>query len=211
MMENQEKTNEATKETKVEETKAELYAALAKAQETMSNAKFNKTNPHFRNNYADLASIMDACRKPLSKNGLCILQIIKTDETGQMHLITRLAHSSGQFIESSFILRAEKNTIQGLGSAITYAKRYSLSSLLGVVADDDDDAEIASKEEAQFITPEQVKELSTQFTKLKNGDRAIVIKAIGTGNLSLIKADKYESVCKLIENTVKRRNEENNG
>ena len=190
---------------------AKLYAALAKAQGEMGSAKFNKVNPHFRNKYADLSSIMDTCKKPLSDNGLSILQIIKTDDKGQMFLITRLAHSSGQYIESSFVLKTEKNTIQGLGSALTYAKRYSLSSLLGIVADADDDGEIAAKEEKSCITAEQVQELSKKLSELKNGDRVSVIKAIGTGNLNEIKADRYESVCKLINNTIKRTNGETNG
>jgi len=190
---------------------AKLYSALAKAQGEMGSAKFNKVNPHFRNNYASLSSIMDTCKKPLSDNGLSILQIIKTDDKGQMFLITRLAHSSGQFIESSFGLKAEKNTIQGLGSALTYAKRYSLSSLLGIVADDDDDGNVAAKEESKYITSEQVQELSKKLTGLKNGDRASVIKAMGTGNLNEIKADKFEPVCRLIDNAIKRTNGENNG
>lgn len=191
-----------------EETNSKLYEALAKAQGAMGNAKFNKVNPHFRNKYADLSSIMDVCKKPLSENGLSILQIIKTDGEGKMYLVTRLAHTSGQFIESSFILRSEKNTIQGLGSALTYARRYSLSALLGIVADEDDDGEVASKEEAKFITAEQVQELSKKLSSLNNGERANIIKAIGTGNLNDIKVDKYNSICKLIASTVKRTNGE---
>ena len=185
-----------------------LYEALAKAQGEMGNAKFNKVNPHFRNKYADLSSIMDACKKPLNDNGLSILQIIQSDASGQMYLITRLAHVSGEFIEGSFFLRTEKNTIQGLGSALTYARRYCLSALLGIVADSDDDGEAASKEEVNYITSVQAKELSTKLSLLKNGDRASIIKAIGTGNLNEVKAAKYNSILTLIDNTIKRTNGE---
>lgn len=183
---------------------SKLYEALAKAQGEMGNAKFNKMNPHFKNKYADLSSIMDVCKKPLSDNGLSILQIIKTCEEGKMYLITRLAHSSGQYIESSFVLKNERNTIQGLGSSITYARRYSLSAMLGIVADEDDDGEAAVKENDKFIDNVQVATLSKKINELSSEDKIMVVKAIGEKKLSDIKKDKYKNILKLIESTVKK-------
>ena len=183
-----------------------LYEALINAQSEIDFAKLNKVNPHFKNKYADLASIMDACKVALINNELCILQIITTDDKGQMFLVTRLAHISGEFIESKFALRSEKNTIQGLGSTITYARRYSLSSMLGIVADEDDDCEIAMKEQEALITPVQAQELAKKLASLRNGDRADVIKAIGTSNIKDIKASKYDSVCKYVDSVIKRTN-----
>lgn len=77
----------------------ELVSALSKAQSKMKPATFNKVNPHFRSRYADFTSCMDACREPLSENGLCIMQCIDSisDKTT---LVTMLAHSSGQWIKS---------------------------------------------------------------------------------------------------------------
>jgi hypothetical protein len=115
----------------------EIAAALAKAQSTMRNAVLNRTNPHFRSKYADLASIFDAVREPLSANGIAITQTIDAHV-----LTTMLMHTSGQWLGSQMDL-PETSKPQELGSALTYYRRYSLAGLVGIGADDDDDAEAA--------------------------------------------------------------------
>lgn len=122
----------------------ELVAALAKAQGAMKPAVFNRINPHYKNRYADFTSCMDACRGPLSENGLAIVQYCQTID-GKLNLVTKLAHISGQWMESEFPIIASKMDSQGIGSAMTYAKRYSLCGMIGVVADEegDDDGEAA--------------------------------------------------------------------
>ena len=122
----------------------ELATALSKAQGTMKPAVFNKKNPHYKNEYADFSSCMDACRGPLSANGLAIIQYCETTD-GKLNLITMLAHTSGQWIKSEFPLISAKMDSQGIGSAMTYAKRYSLCGMVGIVADADadDDGEAA--------------------------------------------------------------------
>ena len=117
----------------------ELAAALAQAQGMMGNAVMNRINPHFKSKYADLAAIFDASRKPLSANGLAIVQTI---ENGVLH--TRLLHTSGQWIASEHPLPMSGRP-QEIGSALTYARRYSLSALIGIAADEDDDATGAEK------------------------------------------------------------------
>jgi hypothetical protein len=123
------------------ETIGTLAAALAKAQGEIENAKFNRTNPHFKNKYADLTAIFDAVRAPLSKNGLAVTQTIEVRETG-MVLATKLMHSSGEWLGSEYPLPMSARP-QEFGSALTYAKRYSLASIVGVSADEDDDANAA--------------------------------------------------------------------
>ena len=122
----------------------ELVSALSKAQSKMKPATFNRVNPHFKNRYADFTSCMDACRIPLSDNGLSIMQYCETVNEKLM-LITMLAHTSGQWIKSHFPLNPAKMDSQSIGSAMTYAKRYSLSAMLGIVSDEeeDDDGEAA--------------------------------------------------------------------
>lgn len=124
----------------------ELVAALAKAQGKMLPAVFNKQNSHFRQKYADFTSVMDACRAPLAENGLAVMQYCE-DVGEKSKLVTMIAHTSGQWIKSYMPLIAKEMTSQGLGSAISYAKRYSLSAMLGIVSDEDkdsdDDGEIA--------------------------------------------------------------------
>jgi hypothetical protein len=116
----------------------ELAAALAKAQGVMGNAVMNRINPHFRSKYADMGSVLDAIRPPLSANGLCIVQPMQITERGLV-LRTVLMHSSGQYIAAEYPLPATQNA-QALGSALTYARRYSLATLVCNASDEDDDA-----------------------------------------------------------------------
>jgi len=122
----------------------ELAAALAKAQAKIENATKSAKNPFFRSNYADLPAVWDACRAALTANGLSVVQLTDTSENG-MVLESVLMHSGGQWISSHYPINPVKNDPQGLGSAITYARRYSLMALVGIVADDasDDDGEKA--------------------------------------------------------------------
>src|SRR4051812_9977425 len=110
----------------------EFVAALAKAQGVMKPAVFNRVNPHFKTRYADFTSCMDACRGPLSDNGLAPIQYCETIE-GKLNLVTMLAHTSGQWMKSEFPLIPSKMDSQGIGSAMTYAKRYSLCGMVGIV------------------------------------------------------------------------------
>ena len=121
----------------------QLALALAKAQGELKPAKMNKNNPFFKSKYADLESVWDSIRLSFSKNGLSITQTIHTDEGGHSALLTHLLHSSGQWITSAMPLHPEKLTPQGLGSAITYARRYALSAIAGVCSDEDDDGNLA--------------------------------------------------------------------
>jgi hypothetical protein len=122
----------------------EIAAALAKAQSEMKNAHLNKVNPHFKSKYADLAGIRDAVTPALSKNGIAVVQgtEVSVSQMGHMVVYTRLVHSSGQWIESEFPIAIDKP--QAMGSAYTYAKRYSLSAICNIAADEDDDANAAN-------------------------------------------------------------------
>jgi hypothetical protein len=117
----------------------DLAKALAAAQGMMEAAKKDKNNPAFgkASKYADLASIWDAVREPLAKNGLSVVQLPFTDEQGRVNMSTLLMHSSGQWIETSYCLLPTKQDPQGYGSAITYMKRYALTGM-GVAPEDDD-------------------------------------------------------------------------
>lgn len=118
---------------------AELATALAKAQASMKAAAFDKTNPHFKNKYASLAAVIDAIRKPLSDNGLSYTQTTEVREGGFV-LVTILHHASGQWIAGEYPLPVGVKP-QELGSALTYARRYCLSAIACIAADEDDDAE----------------------------------------------------------------------
>ena len=116
----------------------EIAAALVKAQAGMKNAALNKVNPHFKSKYADLAGIRDTVIPPLTANGIAVVQTLDASS-----VLTRLVHTSGQWIESVCPI-PNGGDMQKMGSAITYARRYSLSAICGIAADEDDDANAAS-------------------------------------------------------------------
>jgi hypothetical protein len=134
----------------------ELAAALAKAQGEMKPAGMDAANPHFRSKYASLASVWEAARGPLSRNGLAVIQALGVDDRGGVVLTTTLTHSSGEWVESLYPVNPVKPDPQGLGSACTYAKRYSLSALVGIVADEDDDGNEASRPVSPQNRPQSV-------------------------------------------------------
>lgn len=129
----------------------ELATALSKAQGEITPASKGNVNPHFKSRYADLSSIWDACREPLSRHGLSVLQTMGTSDSGQLMLITTLVHSSGQWFKSYAPIISARSDSQGVGSALTYMRRYSLAAMVGV-APDDDDAEAAQGRHIQNYT-----------------------------------------------------------
>jgi hypothetical protein len=117
----------------------EIATALVAAQAEMKNAIKDSTNPHFKSSYADIASVIDSIRGPLTKNGLAFTQIPKLHlESGEWTLVTKLLHKSGQTLENECPIIVAKDDAQGFGSALTYARRYGLQALTGQAADDDD-------------------------------------------------------------------------
>jgi hypothetical protein len=122
---------------------SELMTSLAAAQAEMSNAAYNQQNPHFKSKYADLASIRDATIPALTKHGLSIHQVMQNNSSGNMVLATRLGHASGSWIESLYpIPYSDKPHI--MGSAITYARRYSWAAICGIAAEEDEDGNAAT-------------------------------------------------------------------
>lgn len=117
----------------------DLFAALAKAQSEMGAAGKNNENPYFKSRYADLADVVKASRPHLTKNGLCVMQQILPNDDGQNILLTILGHISGQFIESRMRILPPKPDVQSLGAYITYIRRMSYASMVGVVVSDEDD------------------------------------------------------------------------
>ena len=122
---------------------ASLAAALAKAQGEMENASKNSQNPHFRSKYADLAEIINTVRPVLAKHGLSVTQFPSFDGT-LAHVETIIAHESGEWMSGVTSSPVQKADPQGIGSATTYLRRYSLAAVCNL-AQEDDDANAASK------------------------------------------------------------------
>lgn len=119
------------------ETIGALAGALAKAQGAMGHAAKGNVNPHFKNRYADLASVLDACRAELSANGIAVLQPVRVE--GKVVTVTTvLAHSSGEWMSCDVSSESRAPGPQEVGSVITYLRRYGLAAMAGVASDDDD-------------------------------------------------------------------------
>lgn len=132
----------------------QLATALSKAQSEIEGAVKNTVNPHFKRTYADLGSVWDAIREPLTKNGLSVAQFPSHSGDPQvMALDTVLMHSSGQWLRETFCMPVAKADPQGYGSAITYARRYSLMAVAGIAPVDDDGNEASKKPEPKQSPP----------------------------------------------------------
>lgn len=122
----------------------ELASALIKAQAGMPRLAKDKTNPFFKSAYVGLDTVMPAALKVLSEHSLGVVQTIGQDERGGTTLSTTLLHESGEWISDTQPLLLVKPDPQGQGSAVTYARRYAMMALLGMVAEEDDDGNRAS-------------------------------------------------------------------
>ena len=112
--------------------------AFAKAQGEMTSAKKEAANPFFKSRYADLASVVDAVRPALSKNGIAVIQIPTNGAAGAVGINTWFVHKSGEFMRGTLFIRPKADDPQAAGSAITYARRYALQAMAGIAPDDDD-------------------------------------------------------------------------
>ena len=121
------------------ESIAGLAAALSQAQGVMKGALKDSANPFFKSRYADLASVVEAIRAAFSSNGLSYIQTVEPSDKDEVRVETTLLHSSGEWISCGILsLPVSKIDAQGYGSALTYARRYSLSAAVGVAPEDDD-------------------------------------------------------------------------
>lgn len=157
----------------------ELCKALITFNVKVESIEKDAKNPFFKSSYATLQNIQDAIREPLIESGLTISQ----HPEGEHGLTTILMHESGEWIESHYVMTPVKNDPQGIGSCITYQKRYALVSILNLsIGDPDDDgnkATFGNGTPAQHEKAEKAwmnkgsKEFNGAVTKLKAGTTTI--------------------------------------
>lgn len=124
-------------------TTAELSKALSAAQGEIDDPSKDRENPHFRSSYATLAAVLAVVRPAFARHGLSVVQGASTTTDG-VSVSTRILHQSGEWIEETLSAPPAKRDPQGIGSAVTYLRRYGLMSMAGVAAaEDDDDGEAA--------------------------------------------------------------------
>ncbi len=138
------------------ESVAEFATAFAEAQGEMIHVKEGSANPFFDSKYANLADIWKCVRPILAKHGFSVIQS-STVEDGLPVLVTTLMHSSGQWVRGWLPILNEKNTAQGQGGGITYARRYALASMVGTAPESDDDGNAASGTTAPAKTPQRTR------------------------------------------------------
>lgn len=128
-------------------TIAKLSMALIAAQAEVRNPKLDSVNPHFKSKFASLAEVRETVLPVLHKHGLALAQYPKASP-GFAGCVNVLLHNSGEYMIEECLLPLDKPNAHGAGSCITYARRYSLQSIAGVVADEDDDANAAVEKQA---------------------------------------------------------------
>lgn len=129
---------------------AELAAAMVKVQQALVPACKDAENPFAKSRYATLNSVIEACRDALVANGIWLVQIPVPVEVGHLGLMTKLVHTpTGQWQASLMVMPLPKNDPQGYGSALTYARRYGLATLVGLVSELDDDAVVATPQRSR--------------------------------------------------------------
>lgn len=177
----------------------EIAEALSKAQGMINGGEEDGYNPHFKSKYLTLDAVWKCLRSPLSSNGLSVVQDIRSENNG-VFVETRVFHKSGQWISfSPLFIPIQKADAQGYGAAMTYGKRYSLCAALGIVAEEDDDANSISnveekKSEEPLITEKQVELITSLLEQMGDSGKEIVknslsyYKAERVGNLKLTQA-----------------------
>lgn len=160
----------------------EIAKALCAVQSEIKPAIKGSRNPYFKSFYADLSAVWDSCRASLVRNGLCVTQVM--DDGGDCsYLSTFLLHTSGEWMGGKQRLNPVKDDPQGIGSAITYARRYGLAAILGIVADEDDDGNAAAAETSSRTVAQAVKHVAKKagpFETDKRQDEIVrLVKLLG--------------------------------
>ena len=135
----------------------ELFKALAAFQKTKPVAKMDAVNPHFKSKYATLASVTDAAQGAAA-HGLSVVQLVGVDT-----ITTMLCHVSGQYVSTETPILATKDNAHGFGAGCTYSRRFSLSAILGIAADEDDDGNAAVESQRKAKHSPDFKEDKTKF------------------------------------------------
>jgi len=173
---------------------------MAKAFQDIEDAKKEKTNPHFRAKYADLGAVVDAIKPALKNHGLWFSQV-SYDIEHAASIETVIIHSSGEWLSTGIVsVPVSKSDAQGFGSALTYARRYSLSAAFGV-APEDDDANSATK-------PHKVRPMLVPKNRPIEQLTAMLQESTSIAELQIVWTEmnkEEQAACEIVKNQVKER------
>lgn len=170
---------------KTSEKTDSILPKLAKALKELGGAKKSSDNPFFKSKYADLNTHLDVAEKALEAQDLMLLQPVDRDERGSFVESIIIDPETGQFVTSRMDLILNKQDMQNMGSAVTYARRYTLGSLLAMQALDDDGNQATFGKTTQTTTTEVPAKARSSFRKSKNTngestDASIATNGVGT-------------------------------
>lgn len=187
----------------------ELATALAKAQGELKHASKDSVNPHFKSKYADLASVWEACREALSNNGLAVMQFPAEFGNNTMTLVTRITHSSGEWLEQSMTAPVSKPDPQGIGSCLTYMRRYALAAVVGVYQDDDDgnSGSLAPKERPATLLDDEIAKIKL-LCVTTHTDQASIANHFGKKELHEIERLHYPKIVQSLEKKLAKKDGE---
>jgi hypothetical protein len=182
-----------------------IAKALCEAQKKINHATKDSKNPHFKNDYASLESVIDATKASLLEQGITVVQSVEGST-----LETRLQHSSGEYFESIINLLMTKNDMQGLGSSITYARRYQLAAMLNI-SQADDDGNAASQPQNHKAQSKAVSTLVDTIIDPQNPFDGYIINAGPNSKLTGTKLKDHspDFLLKTIESSQKWHQENN--
>jgi ERF superfamily len=199
----------------------EIAAAMAKAQAKMTGARKDSENPFFKAKYADLASVREACLAAMNAEGLSVWQFprraVSADGQAVVEVETVVTHASGQFFRDTLAVPVAKADAQGIGSAISYARRYALAAIASVApADDDGEAAIGRTAKPATrpvvgITEAQQKRFFAMATEAgwsKDDLKAWLKTTYGLEHTRDIPRERYDEVCAAVADTAAGRHEE---
>ncbi len=187
----------------------DLYAAMAKAFPEIEGASKDKNNPHFKSKYADLGAVVEAIKPALTRHGLFFVQQTHEQEGG-VCVETVVCHSSGESMPlGKLFVPASKQDAQGYGSALTYARRYSLMTAFGVCPEDDDGnaaSKPAPKDEVALIDETQRSELQA-LIEATASDIVAFCKFYKVGSLPELPVSKFAHAQKSLKNKLTPKDE----
>ena len=177
----------------------EIATAMNKAQAEMTAAKIDSSNPFFKSSYADMGAVIKAIKGPFYNNGLSHIQSPEMDANG-VGVTTMIMHVSGEWIRGTLHIPMAKKDPQGAGSAITYARRYSLQAMAGLPSADDDAEFSMSRSGPEstdlgFLTTEQLARLRTAIDN-SEGDVQGFCNRARISNLNELEATRFDGAMK---------------
>lgn len=194
-----------------EKATPDLLAALAAAQGEIENATKNAKNPHFKNNYADLAECLNTIRPVFSAHGLAVIQSAGHFDGAMVTVTTIITHKTGGMISSESTCVPAKTDAQGIGAATTYLRRYSVAAMCGIAQEDDDGQSARhDKSPTTKTMPSNLTIGDAEFSELNRllddtkSDKIAFCQYFGIDSVAALPMNKYAAAVGMLNKKVKK-------